>query len=196
MEAILGKLGLERLTHTFEVEKISPDIVCKLSIYEMNCLGVMNRSDIMNLRTECLNYGCLQPTKMKSIGAGPPEFMISKTVLENLLETDFQIKEIAKLLSVSESTVYRRMRFSLRKLEFSTIDDFQLTSVVKEIVEEFPSCGEVILHQILKQRDIKVHTHFVLSLCLCLSLSHEFPPFRSFSLLKLSSVFRIKCFFS
>ena len=176
MEAILGKLGLERSTHIFEVEKISLDIFCKLSIYEMNCLGVMNRSDIMNLRTECLNYGCLQPTKMKSIGAGP-QFMISKTVLENLLETGFQIKEIAKLLFVSESTVYRRMRvFSLRKLEFSTIDDFQLTSIVKEIVEEFPSCGEVMLNQILKQRDIKVHTH-TLSLCvsLFLSLTNSLP---------------------
>ena len=179
MEAILGKLGLERLTHTFEVEKISPDIVCKLSIYEMNCLGVMNRSDIMNMRTECLNYGCLQPRKMKSIGAGPPEFMMSKTVLENLLETDFQIKEIAKLLSVSESTLYRHMRvFSLRKLEFSTIDDFQLTSIVKEIVEEFPSCGEVMLNQILKQRDIKVHTHthtLCVSLFLSLSLMNSLP---------------------
>ena len=139
----------------------------------------------MTLSTECLNYGCLQPTKMKSIGAGPPEFMISKTVLENFLETAFQIKEIAKLLSVSECTVCRRMRvFSLRKLEFSTIDDFQLTSIVHEIVEEKPSFGEVMLNQILKQRDIKVHTHSLslsVSLSLFLSLMNSLPfPFSLF----------------
>ena len=117
MEEILQNLSLERLVHVFQAEKISPDIVCKLSWYEMNTLGLVNRSDVMNLRTECLNYGGFQPTRVRCAGAGPPEFLISKSTLETLIDTGFLIKEIAKFLSVSESTIYRRMRvFGLKKI--------------------------------------------------------------------------------
>ena len=157
MDTILRKLGLERLVSTFESENISPDIICKLSLYEMNCLGVTNRTDIMNLRTECVAYGCFQPLKNKSGRAGPLEFIINKPDLENLLSIGFQIKEIAKLMSVSESTIYRRMKmFGLSKNDFSEIDDMQLSNIVRDVVEEFPNCGEVMLNQILANKGIKV----------------------------------------
>ena len=157
MDTILQKLGLERLIPTFEAESISPDIVCKLSLYEMNCLGVTNRSHVMNLRTECVSYGSFQPLKRKSESAGPSEFVITKSELDNLLSIGFQIKEIAQLLSVSESTIYRRMRmFGLSKRDFTSIDDTELSHFVRDIVEEFPNCGEVMLNQILTQKGIKV----------------------------------------
>ena len=42
------------------------------------------------------------------------EYLISRFVLEGYLEDGFNIKDIASLLSVSESTVYRRMGRRLR----------------------------------------------------------------------------------
>ena len=157
MKNILQNLGLERSAPAFEAEKVSPDIVCKLSWYEMNSLGVVNRSDVMNLRRVCLNYGSYQPRKAPSTGIGPLEFLISKATLETLIETGFLIKEIAKLLSVSESTVYRRMRaFGLTKANFTDIEDEQLIAVVQEVINDFPNSGETMLNQILKQRNIKV----------------------------------------
>ncbi|WAQ94607.1 hypothetical protein MAR_007078 [Mya arenaria] len=40
-----------------EIEKITPDIVCKLSANDMNRLGISIRSDMMALRMECVLYG-------------------------------------------------------------------------------------------------------------------------------------------
>ena len=44
----------------------------------------------------------------REIGCGAPEYLISKSVLESYLEDGFKIKDIASLLSVSESTVYHK----------------------------------------------------------------------------------------
>ena len=64
---------------------------------------------------------------------------------------------MAKLLGVSESTIYRRMRtYGLRKLEFTDIDDDLLTETVKKTLEDFPSCGERMLLEILRQKSITV----------------------------------------
>ena len=126
-------------------------------MYDITCLGISNRSDIMNLRTECVTYGCFQPLKEKPERSGPLEFVISKPDMENLLSIGFQIKEIAKLLSVSECSIYRRMRkFGLSKKEFTDIDYVDLMNIVRDILEEFPKCGEVMLHQIVANKGIKV----------------------------------------
>lgn len=59
MGIILNKLGLTQCVPKFLEEKISPDLVCKLSSYEMNSLGVYSSVDMMKLRTECIKYGPL-----------------------------------------------------------------------------------------------------------------------------------------
>jgi len=62
------------------------------------------------------------------------------------------------LLSVSESTVYRRMDcYGLSQLQFTEITDGELDEVVEEITREYPSCGEgLLLKLILADREIKV----------------------------------------
>jgi predicted DNA-binding protein YlxM (UPF0122 family) len=56
---------------------------------------------------------------------------IPKSVLEFWLDEDFHINDISRLLGVSESTVYRRMReYGLSKLEFTDISDQDLDSEV------------------------------------------------------------------
>ena len=53
---------------------------------------------------------------------------------------------IAKLLVVSERTVYRRMaQFSLSKNNFSSICDEDLDFTLSEIAKDYPRCGENML---------------------------------------------------
>ena len=53
MEQVLQDLNLKAYTKIFIDDKITPDIVCKLSYHEMEALGVSSRADMMRLRTVC-----------------------------------------------------------------------------------------------------------------------------------------------
>ena len=66
MEEVLGRLVLRILTVYFANEKITPDLVCKLSKYELLYLGVSSSSDIMKLRMECLKFGFRARASVKS----------------------------------------------------------------------------------------------------------------------------------
>ena len=88
---------------------------------------------------------------------GNLKYEIPKEVLESYLEEDFKISEIATMFSVSQSTIYRRMRFyGLSKFDFSDISDLQLDDCVRAIAKEFPLCGEVMIKQLLKEKGINV----------------------------------------
>ena len=70
---VLQKFNLQQAFPNFEREKITPDIVCRLSTHEMEILGVYSRADMMKLRTECVKYGTSAPNKINS-ECGPPKF--------------------------------------------------------------------------------------------------------------------------
>lgn len=153
---VLQKLNLQQAFPNFEREKITPDIVCRLSTHEMEILGVSSRADMMKLRTECVKYGTSAPNKINS-ECGPPKFDIPKSVLKSVLENGFKISDISKLLSVSESTIYRRMsQFGLSKMNFTQIDDSDLDLTLGQIIKEFPLCGETLLQQMLLLKGIRV----------------------------------------
>jgi hypothetical protein len=61
--SVLQKLNLELLTEKFDMEKITPHIVGKLSLSEFKKLGLQNRNDIMTLRLECAKYGPEKPQR-------------------------------------------------------------------------------------------------------------------------------------
>ena len=164
METVLRKVGLEACLQNFLNERISPDLVCKLSMPELNMLGVYNSSDMMKLRTECIKYG---PMKNQT-SSQEPKYNIPKEVIESLLQSGFRVHEIAKLLSVSERTVYRRMsKYDVSVYEFSDIDDENLETEVARVTTEFPRVGESMIRQILQQRGIKVY-----QLCIYIKLSN------------------------
>ena len=50
MGELLEHLGLERLVKSFQEEKVTPDIVGKLSTTQMEYLGLTDRADMMKLR--------------------------------------------------------------------------------------------------------------------------------------------------
>lgn len=157
MSFILQKLRLDHFEERFTSEKITPDLVCKLSLNDFKELGIQNHSDIMSIRVECVKCGLSEPPTRTRNEYGALQFNIPKLLLEGYLEQDFTIAEIAKLLSVSESTLYRRMRkFGLCKNEFSVITDGDLDEQIAKIGQEFPHCGESMVKQILIGKGIKV----------------------------------------
>ena len=153
MQDVLQKIGLDAVADNFLTQNISPDIVGLLTETEMKTLGISCKGDMMKLRIECTKYGSSKPNMTKIYNScGPPMFVIPKTILQSLIEDGFQIASIAKLLSVSERTVYRRMQqYGTEKQDFSSIEDNTLDQVLGEIIKEFPFSGEGILAQILRQ---------------------------------------------
>ena len=158
MSNVLKELNIanKNVLENFKREKITPDIIGKLSVYELESLGLTCRRQMMLLRTHCVKYGCQPPTKFYQ-GAGAPKYDLPKNVIEDLIEDGFLIKDIALLLSVSESTVYRRMAFyGIRKQGFTIISDQELDKEVERLTQEFPYCGESMLGKMLARKGIVV----------------------------------------
>ena len=117
----------------------------------MNKLGLTNRADMMKVRLESSIYGPKKPEK-DSRACGAPEFSIPQSVLEAHLEEGFTIKQISRLLSVSERTIYLRMeRYGLTSHNFSNISDDQLDHYISEL----SFCGEGMLTFLLLEKGIK-----------------------------------------
>ena len=156
MSSVLKKVNLGYLEEKFQQEKITPDLVCKLSVQELESLGLTSRRDMMALRIDCATFGGEAPRKVKAT-CGAPSFSIPKCVLENLLGEGFTIKEISTILSVSESTIYRRMSlFGLSRSDFTDISYLELDQHIENITEDFPYCGESLIKQFLIEKGIIV----------------------------------------
>lgn len=67
LQQILQRLNLDHAIPNFEREKISTDVVCRLSAYQLESLGISNRTEMMKLRTECIKYGAILPQKYLQI---------------------------------------------------------------------------------------------------------------------------------
>ena len=121
----------------------------KLSLSEFKKLGLQNRHDIMSLRLECAKYGPEKPKRSKSNECGAPQFDIPRTLLECYLDHNLTINAICKILCVSKSTIYRRMRqYGLSKMEFSDISDDHLDRQInKEITQDIMLGGPRIMSQ-------------------------------------------------
>ena len=105
---VLRKLNFSRILEHFLREKITPEIVPKLFLTDLQTLGLTNRPKIMDLRIECAIY-CPDVPDREANSCGAPKYSIARETLLGLLEEDFTVKEISRLLGVSEQTVYRRM---------------------------------------------------------------------------------------
>ena len=108
MVDVLEKLGLLQFIPKFLEEKITPDIVCKLSSYEFRLLVIADSSDITSLHVYCSKYGRYTPQKLPS-QYGALKFNIPKSILENLLEEGFTAKEIPAIICVAERTISRQV---------------------------------------------------------------------------------------
>jgi len=154
MMKVLEKLQIKKeLAKRFQEEKITPDIICKLSLDDFRQLGVVDRCLVMKLRVECLKYGNDRPLTLET----SRKYNIAKNVLENLIDEGSTVREMAATISVSERTIYRRMtEFNLSTREFSKVEDVELDGMITNIVTDFPCNGEVMLNELLKGRGIYV----------------------------------------
>ena len=101
MEDILKELYLEALKEKFISEKITPDIIFKLSLTELKILGLTDANDIMKLRIRCSIYSGSCPQRSFSNFGSALKFLLSKNVFENFIERGFTIKEMSALLGIS-----------------------------------------------------------------------------------------------
>ena len=75
---------------------------------------------------------------------GRPKFDITREMLITFLETGFSQRHIAKLLTVSEKTIQRRVNEYNLHDEFpkcTDISDLELDNVVRGILSRFPNLG-------------------------------------------------------
>eukprot|EP00794_Sanderia_malayensis_P012642 gene12642-13940_t len=86
MKDALGKVNLSHLEGNFNREKITPDLVGKLSLIDLQRLGLTNRKKIMDLRIECASFGSNAPEKTQFCGA--PKYRISKNTLEEFVNSN------------------------------------------------------------------------------------------------------------
>ena len=106
---VLEEVHLGHLLENFQREKITFRSNIQVIFRPNAMFRVDNRNTRMQLRLECLNFGSYSlPRKPGTQGCSAPDhkYLILKSVLESYPEDDFNIKDIASLLSVSESTVY------------------------------------------------------------------------------------------
>ena len=89
---------------------------------------------------------------------GRPKFNITKEQLQFLLERGFSVPDIAQIISVSVSTIERRLReFRIPARSFySDIDEETLDRTIRDISRSFPSAGYRRMTGFLLSRGIKV----------------------------------------
>lgn len=158
MEDMLTKLGMEEFIQRFREEKIVPGTVCKLSKIELKSLGLNCASEIMKLRVECIKYGNENASMAAAEDSFRKQYDIRKETIENLMDAGFSMSDMTKILSTSESTIYRRMKkYNIGKRAYTEIEDEELDLVLAWIIAEFPRCGEQMLKHLLAGKGIKVY---------------------------------------
>lgn len=82
-------------------------------------------------------------TKISSSARGRPKYLLTKPQLEYYLENDFNIPKIAEMVSVSQSTIKRRLiDFGLSiQSTYTLISDPKLDRNIGEIISKNPNCG-------------------------------------------------------
>ena len=127
-----------------------------MSIEDFLKLGLTDRNAIMSLRIDCSNFGLC--TLQGAVGTN--KFVIPKTLIENLIDDGFSVKEMPNVLCVSERTVLRQMvQYGLTIKNVSNISDDQLDFDVLALTKDYPFCSETIMRELLKGRGIIIQRY-------------------------------------
>lgn len=89
---------------------------------------------------------------------GRPKLDISRNQLEYYLEKGFKGVDIAKMLRVSDKTVYRRLHeFGISvRASYSSMSEAELDAVIQDILHNFPNCGYKSVHDHLLSKGHKI----------------------------------------
>lgn len=89
---------------------------------------------------------------------GRPRLLISPNYITNLLDMNFSVPTIARIIGVSTRTVFRRMaecNLSIRA-RYSTLTDEELDDCVTDVKQHMPQCGYRMMRAALKARGHQV----------------------------------------
>ncbi len=116
---------------------------------------LLNTGFILNLLRNAVVAENLYPDVLPSTG-GRPAYNITKEQIDQLRETGMNWRAVAKVLRISDSTLYRR-RLELNVAEtFSVIQDDELDNVIQDILRLTPYSGETYVKGALRGRGIVV----------------------------------------
>ena len=95
--------------------------------------------------------------KLKKFFKGRPAFLITDAQLQMYIENGFTVPQIATLLSVSKSTIRRRLRkFGISINQSYNLTDDQLDLKIKDLISKFPNCGYRRMNGFLLAASIRI----------------------------------------
>eukprot|EP00112_Aurelia_sp_Birch-Aquarium-sp1_P015218 Seg3354.3 transcript_id=Seg3354.3/GoldUCD/mRNA.D3Y31 product="hypothetical protein" protein_id=Seg3354.3/GoldUCD/D3Y31 len=155
-------MNLNRDYMNFRIDNLLNLVLRCNELFEMDqefMVCVKNASIVFNrsCTKEAVDSSYVSPQK-KLDQRGRPAFIITKDQLEFYLENNVCVRDIAKMLSVSQSTIKRRLlEFGLSVgMTYTRIDDKDLDDNVTGLVSQFPNCGYRRMYGLLMSHSIKV----------------------------------------
>ena len=105
----------------------------------------------------CIHHHC-RPPALHTGRVGRPRFDIPQEQFITLFENGFTRPQIADIVGVSLSTIYRRMvLFGLSvSSEYANLSNSELDQVIGEIKLDFPTCGNKQMQGHLRSRGYRV----------------------------------------
>ena len=103
-------------------------------------------------------FSPIEGDQTRRTNRGRPRFDVSKEQLSKLLELGFSASTISAMLSVSVRTIGRRMaEYSLSVCAtYSDISDDELDTVIRGLIQEFPSSGYRMMDGYLRGRGLRI----------------------------------------
>ena len=96
--------------------------------------------------------------KLKEIFKGRPAYLITDAQLQIYIENGFTVPQIATMLSVSKSTIRRRLwKFGVSiNQSYNNLTDDVLDLKIKDLILKFPNCGYRRMNVFLLAASIRI----------------------------------------
>ena len=101
--------------------------------------------------------------KLKRTFEGRPAYLINHAQLQIYVENGFTVPQIATMLSVSKSTIRRRLcRFGISvNQSYSNLTDDELDLKIKDLISKFPNCGYRRMNGFLLAASIRIQEKWI-----------------------------------
>ena len=130
--------------------------LCQLDELILN--NVKKADSILESMIEKKSAESYKSPNLKKIFKGRPAFLITDAQLQMYIENGFTVPQIATMLSISKSTIRRRLRkfgISINQ-SYSNLTDDQLDLKIKDLISKFPNCGYRRMNGFLLAASIRI----------------------------------------
>ena len=146
LSGLMGHLRSASINNTTEIAVVSEQYYADLSELVICVRGIYSQWEhhIDELARRDIHDSYSAPLEEVS-RIGRPRFDITREQVEHLASMSFPWSQIAKMLGVSQSTLYRRrVEFDMIGYARENITDDQLHSILIHLRQEMPSLGETM----------------------------------------------------